>query len=806
MRQLLLLPCLFISQSLLANNLIWTDITQSQQFRSIGTTDPSNTKDQRLLKLDLEQLQQRLSPTSASSSQVKYLDLPLPNGQQMQFKLEPTSVMAAALSERYPEIRTWKISNPQNSAISGRIDLTPNGFHGLINTPDGNRVFIDPEGEEGLNRYVSRNFHNHETDHGFTCQIHGKSSPLTPKHSPLKTANRLLSRPADSLRTYRIAIATTGEYTQLFGGTKSRSLASVVTTLNRLNQVFERDLSLHFELVANNDNLLYTSPSSDPYSNEDAAAMVEENIVNIDAVIGHSNYDIGHVFGTGNTGGLAFINSTCGTYKAGGVRGSNSPTGESFNIDYVAHEIGHQLGASHTFNGTQLNCSAGNRTGETAVEPGSGSSIMGYAGICASDNLQNNSDAFFHSTSINQIKTFTQNASGSSCGILTLQNNNDPTVSGGADYTIPAETPFKLTGTTSDADADAMVHSWEQIDTGSAGGLYTDLGDNPLFRTWPPVTSTSRFFPNLSDLLNGTNTVGELLPTTDRQMNFTLLTRDNNGGIAQDSMEINVVNTGNAFAVLSQSSATTLSASQSIAVQWDIAGTTQPPISCSNVNIGLIDSNGVSTSLITNTPNDGSESLVIPANIVSMSNAHIQVSCTGNIFFAVSQGKINVLGGYPVLSANSPSITEEDSGIQYLTFMLSLSATASENIAISYTVTDSITSATVQQGTVVINQGSNSINIQVPVAGDTLDENNQVLNLSVLKPLNAQFADEGNILTTSGTIIDDDTTSDAVAANPETPSNTNSSNSSSGGGSFSLLSIFGLLLLFARRKIILRIK
>ena len=806
MRKLLLLPCLFFSQSLLANELIWTDINPTQQFRAIGGSEALKAKNQRLLKLDLFQLEKILAKGVPSNEEANYLDLPLPDGQEMRFKLEPTTVMPKALSERYPEIRTWKISNPSDSAINGRIDLTPNGFHGMINIPGGDRIFIDPEGEKSLNRYISRNFHNHEHDKDFNCEVHGESSPLTPKHSPTNTANRLLSRPADSLRTYRIAIATTGEYTQLFGGTKSKSLASVVTTLNRLNQVFERDLSVHLELVENNDNLLYTSPSSDPYSNEDAAAMVEENVVNVNAVIGSDNYDIGHVFGTGNTGGLAFINSACGTYKAGGVTGSNSPTGEAFNIDYVAHEIGHQLGASHTFNGNQLNCSAGNRTADTAVEPGSGSSIMGYAGICGSDNLQGNSDAFFHSVSIDQIKNFTQSSSGSNCGRLTIQNNNNPAVSAGANYTIPAETPFKLTGTTSDSDGDTMLHSWEQIDTGASGGLYTDLGDNPIFRTWPPVSSTSRFFPRLSDLLSGTTTVGELLPTTDRQMNFTLLARDNTGGVSQDNMSVSVVNTGNAFAVLSQNSDTTLSASQSITIQWEVANTTQSPIFCSNVDISLLDRNGTSTPLIANTPNDGSQSLAIPADIVSMSNAHIQVSCSNNIFFAASQGKINLLGGYPVLSVNSPSITEEDSGLRYLTFILSLSATASENIAINYNITDSDSSATVQQGTVVINQGSSSINIQVPVAGDTIDENNQVFNLNVLKPLNAQFANGGATLTSSGTIIDDDIPTGTVAANPDTQSNTNSSNASNGGGSFSLFSIFGLLLLFSCRKIILRIK
>jgi len=757
--------------------------------------------EQRYLQVNLPALTQRLT-TAVSSGE--YVELPLPDGSQMRFKLEISTVMAPELAQRYPEIRTWKIVNPDNPAISGRIDLTPNGFHGLINTPDGKRIFIDPNGDLKLNQYVSRNSNSaHSEDSTFNCKIHGDSSALIPLHSPVQLAKRLASRAADSFRTYRIAIATTGEYSQLFGGTKGDALASVVTTVNRLNQVFERDLSVHLELVKNNDSILYTSPSADPYSNEDASAMVEENIVNINAIIGSDNYDIGHVFGTGNTGGLAFLNSACGTYKAGGVTGSNSPTGETFNIDYVAHEIGHQLGASHTFNGHQLNCSAGNRESDTAVEPGSGSSIMGYAGICGTDNLQSNSDAFFHSVSINQIKTYTQNSSGASCGVLSLQDNNDPTVSAGANYTIPAETPFKLTGVTSDIDADPVLHSWEQVDIGSSGGLHSDLSDNPLFRTWPPVSSRSRFFPRLIDLFNNTTTLGELLPTTDRTMNFTLLTRDNNGGIAQDNALLTVVNTGNPFAVLSQSTPITLSASQSIDVSWDVANTTAAPIFCSRVDIGLIDVSGMLTPLALNTPNDGAHTLIIPSDVVRVQDAHLQVSCVNNVFFAVSKGKIDVLGGFPVISVNAPSIAEEDAGIRNLTFILSLSATASENIEINYEVTDLASSAVVEQGTAVITQGTSTANIQIPVAGDTLDESNQTLNLSLQKPANAQFANESSLLTSQGTIIDDDTTT--IAANPE-PDVVTPPNNSGGGGSLGLFSILGLLLLSIRRKTILRTK
>lgn len=811
MRQLLLLPCLLISHAALANQQIWTDIEQPYQSRQLASHVSPLKKTQRFLKLDLSKLTELLSDLSSGTGKDRFLNLPLPNGQQMHFKIEPSIVMNPELARRYPHIKTWKIINPDNSAVNGRIDLTPSGFHGLIYTSEGDRVFIDPNGDSDLNQYVSRNASNsHDHESGFNCQVHGKS-PVLPEHSPSLTANRLSSKPADSFRTYRIAVAATGEYTQLFGGTKEDALASLVTTINRLNQVFERDLSVHLELVANNDKILYTSPSSDPYSNEDASAMVEENIVNLNAIIGVDNYDIGHVFGTGNTGGLAFLSSACGTYKAGGVTGSNSPSGEAFNIDYVAHEIGHQLGASHTFNGHQLNCSAGNRAADTAVEPGSGSSIMGYAGICGTDNLQSTSDAFFHSVSINQIKTYIQKASGSNCGILSTKSNNNPTVSAGADFTIPAETPFKLTGVASDIDSDTMLHSWEQIDVGSTGGLYADLGDNPLFRTWPPTSEASRYFPRLIDTLNHTSTIGEMLPTTDRKLNFTLLSRDNKGGVSQDNVALNVINTGTAFEVLSQSSSTTFSANQKISVSWEVANTTQPPISCSHVSIGLIDNNGMTVPLVSSTPNDGSHSLTVPANIVSVQNAHMQISCINNIFFAVSEGEIDVLGGDPVISVNSPSIEEMDSGVRNLTFIVSLSVTASENIAVNYEVTDSATSAILKQGTVVITQGSTTANIQVPVAGDILQEDNQIVSLSLQKPLNAQFANESSLLTSLGTIIDDDIAT--IAANPEpattTPASSSgdgsSSNDSGGGGSFSLFSIFGLLLLSIRRKIILRI-
>ena len=779
MRFILLLLCTLLSQSGFAEEQLWTDIELAYKFR------PDNSKQlathtARKMRLDFSTMKRSLTTASKNSDSNQIITLPTPDGAFLNFQAEKTTVMPAELSARYPQIQTWKITSLDNPEITGRIDIGERGFHGLFHTADGDRVFIDPVHQSGsvqTETYtVLSNRANHgSADTGFTCELHGDIS-----HSPLSSlAAKTLNNPADDMRTYRLAIATTGEYTQLFGGTKAYALSGITTTVNRLNQVFERDLNIHLELIAENDKLLFLSPSADPYSNQDAANMVEENMVSMDALIGSENYDIGHVLGTGNTGGLAFLNSACGDNKAGGVTGSNSPEGDAFNIDYVAHEIGHQLGARHTFNGYNQNCSANNRAPNSAIEPGSGSSIMGYAGICGNDNLQSHSDAFFHSHSIAQIKHFTSQASGANCGTLTPSLNNNPDVDAGKNYTIPAQTPFVLSGYSYDIDGDPLLHSWEQTDIGTAADLYSDLINNPLFRAWKPTTKKKRYFPKLRDLLNNQSTLGELLPLTNRQLNFSLLVRDNKGGLATDAVTLEVIATGSAFAITSQSIPKTLAARQSFSLDWNVADTDKAPINCQSVDIGLIDANAHYLSLIKNSANDGSETIKIPLDVRRIDNASFKVACSDNIFFAVSSTKHSVEAGKPVLSLNPPSIVKDISGNNALAYTIKISEPAPEEIFIHF---EAIHTAGVNAsrnagftGDAVIAKGKTFTTIKIPVDEVTVEDAISAMKLVIDKPENAQFETEGSQMMVQ--------TLEAVA-NPEIIA---SVPSAGGGGSFGLL-------------------
>ena len=371
-------------------------------------------------------------------------------------------------------------------------------------------------------------------------------------------------------------------------------MAAMATTMNRVNGILKRDVAVELQMVANNDQIIFTNSNTDGYTNNDSGEMLDENQANIDNIIGNNNYDIGHVFSTGN-GGVAYLGSVClNAVKAGGVTGSQLPQGDAFDVDYVTHEIGHQLGANHTQNN---DCSS---SFATSVEPGSGSTIMGYAGICI-PNVQNHSDDYFHSISIGQIKGFTT-GSADNCATKTATNNSRPSATGGLDYTIPHSTPFELVGASIDADNDALTYVWEQMDNQAA--TMPPLGtstNGPLFRSLPPSTNSVRQFPAKGNNKNHSSTTWEKLPEVSRNMKFQFTVRDNfNGGgnTAHDDVLLMVDGATGPFKITAPNGGESLSAGVNQEIKWNVAGSNQAPVNCTAVDIFLSVDGGESYNII----------------------------------------------------------------------------------------------------------------------------------------------------------------------------------------------------------------
>ena len=606
---------------------------------------------------------------ASGSDEVVRLTLPGHDGAIRQFDASASHVMHPELAARYPEIRTFRAVAVDDASVRARITITSTSLTALIF--DGHeRVFIEPDGGERYRVYAERAYKADRFRNGrpAQCAMQGDHEHHDPhrmgRHSQaakLASSADTAARTFGSLRRYRLAVAATAGFSADIGGARSTVLASIVSTIDRINEVYENYLGITLELVADNDSIIFLTeleettafsgvPGFFGYSEFNLAAQLDENQALIDSVIGSANYDIGHVFSS-TDGGIASLGVVCNSgSKARGATGLSGRTGDPFDIDLVAHEIGHQFDADHSFNGTSESCGGG-RNAATAFEPGSGTSIMSYAGLCSEENVDSNAFAGFHAGTVEQIVNFSRIGSGSSCGSDGANaGNNAPSVDGGADYTIPGGTPFVLTGTANDIDGDTLMYRWDEYDNSASPIQATtsctfgkDLGSNPLFRSYPESSDPVRFFPDFDDLTANALQPAETLPLTDRQINFRFSAQDGKGGVDEDDVSITVDSTKGPFVLLQPNGGEVLDSAQLQRIEWHTACTENAPVNCTQVDIELSTDGGENYVNLATTSNDGVHELSFGS--VSSTDARVRIRCSNNIFLDLSDADFTLSPG-----------------------------------------------------------------------------------------------------------------------------------------------------------------
>jgi hypothetical protein len=581
----------------------------------------------------------------------------LEDGSSRTLRIAEAPLAQEPLYSRYPSNKTYKVTSlPGEESMNGRIALSPKGINGLLIFKD-RQMYIEALGEGRHISYIP----NASMLPDYTCDTKEEAQRLWDQGMG-QGLKMMGDMNGTSAREYVIAIAATGEFSNARGDNLATINADINTYLTGLNALYESELAISFILTANNDNLIFFDPATDPFN---PANKLPSAVSGITGVLNDNEYDLGHVFSTRPVGGLgvAYLDAVCRiagslVIKAGGW----TETSTSFTLfaytGLWGHEIGHQLGAPHTFYGTAGNCDQ--RSVGNGYEPGSGNTIMAYEGICEQDtgscignhNITPEASVnYFHARSFAQILSYINTQS---CAVTTSTGNSIPILTMPSGTYIPRNTPFELTATATDPDGDALTYCWEQYDTDNFN--LTCLEGNPddadtsstapLFRSFDPMSTGYRSFPQNSDIINNTQTMGEILPNVARNITMRMTVRDdhpNGGAMISDDVEIEVVNTPGPFRVSVANTTSAYNAGQSLTVTWDVSDTDMAPINCSQVNILWSDDGGISFPFIlaTNVANDGSHSITIPNTATSL--GRIKVKAANNIFFDINDSDIEVI-------------------------------------------------------------------------------------------------------------------------------------------------------------------
>ncbi len=660
-KSLLFLTLMIFGLGMNAQSSLWQKASSTEiqgQAKALRNSSPQEFD---LFKLNLPALKNQLTqaPERFTGTSNVIIDLPTNNGELQRFRVYEASTFEPALQAMHPNTRSYAAQGMDDPSAIARFSISDfGGVHVMISSVNYSTIYIDPY-TQNRNYYISYNLNTVPTNNGFECLVEGSIDPELPIDQQ-RNAND------SKLRTYRLALACTGEYANFHlnrlgipaSAPEAEKKAAVLSEMNvamtRINGIYERDVALTMVIVANNEDIIYLNPATDPYTNNNGFTMLGQNQTTCDQIIGNANYDIGHVFSTGG-GGIAGLRVPCvAGQKARGVTGLPQPIGDVFFIDFVSHEMGHQFGANHTFNGTQVNCGGGNRNLPTAMEPGSGSTIMSYAGTCGSQNVQTYSDDYFHAISIQEMWSNVRFGASSTCPVITETGNAAPTADAGTNKIIPKSTPFVLTGVATDPDGDVLTHNWEQMNpqNSTQPPLPTATG-GPNFRSFGPQATPERYFPRMNYVLSGdmggpgTSNRWEVVPSVSRVMNFKYTVRDNfagGGASASDNTSVTVDGNSGPFVVTSQSGTSFWDTGTTETITWDVAGTDSAPVNSPNVDIFFSTDAGQTfpITLALNVPNTGSAVVNVP-NLNTI-RGRLMIKGSDHIFFNVNAATIVVQG------------------------------------------------------------------------------------------------------------------------------------------------------------------
>ena len=679
---LFIITILFIcSQTLAQQNNFWSEHGAGLVTISKATTRTNFPPNYKLFDANLTGMQEYLLSALRTNSNNIRFSLPNADGLIEEFELKEASNFDPALQSIFSNIRSFSGRGITDRNATLKLSISPQGIQSMVFRAGKEEEYIEPYTDDKLTYSV------------FKSQRKPGQMPWNCSTVDTRLASALnqividqpisIARAGGNLKILRLALSCNGEYANYFGATattpdrEARVMAAFNATLTRCNGIFEKDLAIHLSLIPTTTAVIYYDPLTDPYTANNTGPWNSQLQSTLTAVIGEANYDIGHMFGsTGGGGNAGCIGCVCNAGKGSGITSpaDGIPSGDNFDIDYVAHEIGHQLGANHTFSmsteGTGVN-----------KEVGSGITIMSYAGITAQDVAPHSID-IFHQASIAQVQTnFETKTCGTTLGIA--GNNTAPVIAPLTNYTIPRSTPFALTGSATDAEGDLLTYTWEQNDngnattTGTASVASATKAIGPNWISFRPTSSPTRYFPQLSSILAGSNTTGpfpggdlgantEALSSVGRTLNFRLTVRDNapfssnslSPEVGQTSFAdvvITVNATSGPFAVTAPNTAVSWVVGTTHNITWSVGSTNLAPINVANVKISLSTDGGQTFPIVLaeTTPNDGTHPVVIPNNIGN--SARIKIEAIGNIFFDISNRNFNITA--PALCGDATGLT-----------------------------------------------------------------------------------------------------------------------------------------------------